>query len=70
MRNILDHIKKCDFLKLMYLYSDFVCARSTSQFEMTKFSESRKSLEFFYGIKILQERCLLMIARKCVGGHL
>ena len=31
--NILYHTKMCDFLKWRYLYSDFVCARSTSHFE-------------------------------------
>ena len=45
--------KKCDFLKLRYLYSDFVSARYTGHFAMAYFSESRKSLDFCYEIKLL-----------------
>ena len=44
------HTKKCDFLKLGYLYSDLVSARSTRHFEMTQFAESRQSLGPFYRI--------------------
>ena len=72
LRNILYHSKKCDFLKCRHLYSDFVCASSTSHFEMPYFSESRKSLDFLMELKFCKsDLYFLKKHKKCVhvGGH-
>ena len=49
----LNHTNKCDFLKRRYLYSDFVCARSTGHFKWHNLQSLVKALGVFYRIKSL-----------------
>ena len=52
--NSLYHTKKCDFLKLGYLYSELVCARSTSHFEMTYLESLDKALDLLIEFKFCE----------------
>ena len=52
--NSLYQTKKRDFLKWWYLYSDLVCARSTSHFEWHNLQSLDKALDLFIEFKFCE----------------
>ena len=65
--NILYHTKKCDFLKWGYLYSDHVCIKSTSHFEMPYLQSIDKALDLFIEFKFFEsDFYFLNRSKKCM----
>ena len=65
--NSLYHTKKFDFLKWWYLYSDLVCARSTSHFEWHNLQSLDKALGLFKEVKFCEsDFYFLNGSKKCM----